>query len=104
MPWINYLKSCTEVPVVWREFGYPPLVTPMSQIVGSQSVANIIGGERYKIVPKETKDYLRGMYGRPPAPIDEDVLQKVFGPNWKEQIITVGPADLLEPGKVRTTS
>jgi len=48
-----------EVPVVWREFGYPPLVTPMSQIVGSQSVANIIGGERYKIVPKETKDYLR---------------------------------------------
>jgi len=86
-----------EVPVVWREFGYPPLVTPMSQIVGSQSVANIIGGERYKIVPKETKDYLRGMYGRPPAPIDEDVLQKVFGPNWKDQIITVRPADLLEP-------
>jgi pyruvate carboxylase subunit B len=86
-----------EVPLVWQEFGYPPLVTPMSQIVGSQAVANVIAGERYKVVPKETKDYLRGMYGKPPAPIDEDVLRMVFGTDWKDQMITTRPADLLEP-------
>ncbi|NPV88343.1 pyruvate carboxylase subunit B [Coprothermobacteraceae bacterium] len=86
-----------EVPVVWKEFGYPPLVTPLSQIVGSQAVANVLSGERYKLVQKETKDYLRGMYGKPPAPIDEEVLEKVFGPSWKDEIITVRPADLLEP-------
>jgi oxaloacetate decarboxylase (Na+ extruding) subunit alpha len=83
-----------EVPRVRKDFGYPPLVTPSSQIVGTQAVMNIIAGERYKMVPKESKGLLKGEYGFPPAPINEEVYNKVLG---DEPRITCRPADLIEP-------
>jgi pyruvate carboxylase subunit B len=83
-----------EVPRVRRELGYPPLVTPTSQLVGTQAVFNVLSGERYGVVPKEVKDYVRGLYGKPPAPIDEEVKRKTIG---KEEPITCRPADLLKP-------
>jgi pyruvate carboxylase subunit B len=92
---MNRLKDVLEeIPRVRKELGYPPLVTPTSQIVGIQAVLNVLSGERYSIVPKEVKDYVRGLYGRPPAPIDEDVKRKIIG---EEKLITTRPADLLEP-------
>ncbi|MGD0029606.1 MAG: pyruvate/oxaloacetate carboxyltransferase [Candidatus Bathyarchaeia archaeon] len=84
-----------EVPRVRKELGYPPLVTPTSQLVGIQAVFNVICGKRYGIVPKEIKDYVKGLYGKPPAPIDPRVKKKIIG---DEEPITVRPADLLEPG------
>jgi oxaloacetate decarboxylase alpha subunit len=69
-------------------------VTPTSQLVGIQAVLNVISGKRYSIVPREIKDYVRGLYGKPPAPIDEKVRKKVIG---EEEPITCRPADLLEP-------
>jgi pyruvate/oxaloacetate carboxyltransferase len=83
-----------EVPRVRKDLGYPPLVTPTSQIVGTQAVLNIVSGERYKIVPKEVKDYVKGLYGKPPAPISEEIKQKIVG---DEKVITQRPADLLKP-------
>jgi len=83
-----------EVPRVRKELGYPPLVTPTSQLVGIQAVLNVISGKRYSIVPKEIKDYVKGLYGRPPAPIDEKIKKKIIG---DEEPITCRPADLLEP-------
>jgi pyruvate carboxylase subunit B len=83
-----------EVPVVRRELGYPPLVTPTSQIVGTQSVFNVVLGERYKVIPKEVKDYVKGYYGKSPAPVDKAVQKKIIG---DEQPITCRPADLLKP-------
>lgn len=83
-----------EVPKVRKELGYPPLVTPTSQLVGIQAVLNVISGKRYSIVPKEIKDYVKGLYGRPPAPIDEKIRKKIIG---DEEPITCRPADLLEP-------
>jgi len=83
-----------EVPKVRKELGYPPLVTPTSQLVGIQAVLNVISGERYSIVPKEIKDYVKGLYGKPPAPIDPKVKKKIIG---EEKPITTRPADLLEP-------
>ena len=62
-----------EVPRVRADLGYPPLVTPLSQMVGTQSLLNIISGERYKVVPNEIRDYVRGLYGRPPAAIADDI-------------------------------
>jgi len=79
---------------VRKELGYPPLVTPTSQLVGIQAVFNVISGKRYSIVPKEIKDYVKGFYGRPPAPIDQKIKKKIIG---DDQPITVRPADLLEP-------
>ncbi|MEO0079895.1 MAG: acetyl-CoA carboxylase biotin carboxyl carrier protein, partial [candidate division WOR-3 bacterium] len=84
-----------EVPRVREDLGYPPLVTPTSQIVGVQAVMNVLSGERYKMVPKEVKDYVKGLYGRPPAPIRETIVQKILG---DEKRIKGRPADLLEPG------
>lgn len=84
-----------EVPRVRADLGYPPLVTPSSQIVGSQAVLNVLTGERYKVVTNEVKAYLRGYYGMPPAPINEDVRKKVIG---DEKPIDCRPADLLDPG------
>ncbi len=84
-----------EVPKVRADFGYPPLVTPSSQIVGSQSVLNILTGERYKVVTNEVKAYMKGSYGRPPAPINEEVRNKIIG---DEKPIDCRPADLLEAG------
>ncbi len=83
-----------EIEAVRRELGYPPLVTPLSQIVGTQAALNVLTGERYKMVPKETKKYVLGYYGRPPAPIDEAVRRKIAG---DEKGIDCRPADLLEP-------
>ena len=83
-----------EVPRVRKELGYPPLVTPTSQLVGIQAVLNVISGKRYSIVPKEIKDYVKGLYGKPPAPIDPKIRKKIIG---DEQPITTRPADQLEP-------
>ena len=83
-----------EVPRVKKDFGYPPLVTPTSQIVGTQAVMNVISGERYKMVPKESKALLRGEYGKLPAAVNEEVRKKAIG---NDEVITCRPADLLEP-------
>jgi len=83
-----------EIPRVREELGYPPLVTPTSQIVGTQAVLNVLTGERYKLVPEEVRRYIQGYYGRPPAPIDPDVQKKVLG---DREPIACRPADLLEP-------
>jgi oxaloacetate decarboxylase alpha subunit len=82
-----------EMPRVQKDFGWPPLVTPSSQIVGTQAVMNVLFG-RYKICTNEVKLYMRGYYGRPPAPINEEARKQIIG---DEQPITVRPADLLEP-------
>ncbi|MEA4923957.1 MAG: acetyl-CoA carboxylase biotin carboxyl carrier protein [Syntrophomonadaceae bacterium] len=84
-----------EIPRVRKDLGYPPLVTPTSQIIGTQAVLNVLLGERYKLCPGEVKDYVRGLYGSPPAPIDQDISAKIIGDT---EIITVRPADLLSPG------
>ncbi|SCZ01433.1 oxaloacetate decarboxylase subunit alpha [Alkaliphilus peptidifermentans] len=83
-----------EVPRVREDLGYPPLVTPMSQMVGTQAVFNVIIGERYKMVPKEIKDYVKGLYGQTTTPIAVDIKEKIIG---KDEIITCRPADLIEP-------
>ena len=83
-----------EVPRVRKDFGYPPLVTPTSQIVGTQAVLNILLGERYKMITKESRGLLKGEYGTLPAEVNEDVRKKAIG---DEEVITVRPADLLEP-------
>ena len=83
-----------EVPRVREDFGYPPLVTPTSQIVGTQAVMNVIGGERYKMVPKESKALLRGEYGALPGEVNEDVRKKCIG---DEPVITHRPADDIAP-------
>lgn len=83
-----------EVPRVRKDLGEPPLVTPSSQIVGTQSVLNVLMGERYKIASKETKDMLLGKYGATVKPMNEEVKEKVIG---NEQPITCRPADLLKP-------
>ncbi|RUM57125.1 MAG: oxaloacetate decarboxylase subunit alpha [Persephonella sp.] len=83
-----------EVARVREDLGYPPLVTPTSQIVGTQSLLNVLQGERYKVVTKETKDYVKGLYGKPPAPIKPEIIEKIIG---DEKPIECRPADLLEP-------
>ncbi len=83
-----------EVPRVREDFGYPPLVTPTSQIVGTQAVMNVITGERYKMVPKESKALVKGEYGKTPAPISEEIHKKILG---DEKQITCRPADLIQP-------
>lgn len=90
----KYYEVLSEVPRVRRDFGYPPLVTPTSQIVGTQAVMNVISGERYKMVPKESKALLRGEYGKLPGEVNEEVRKKAIG---DEKVITCRPADLLEP-------
>lgn len=83
-----------EVPKVRADLGYPPLVTPTSQIVGTQAVMNVLTGERYKIIPNEVKNYVKGLYGRPPGPMDEQLIHTILG---NEKTITHRPADDLEP-------
>ena len=89
-----YEEVLKEVPRVKEDFGYPPLVTPTSQIVGTQAVMNVISGERYKMVPKESKALVRGEYGKTPAPIPEKVKEIILK---GEKTITCRPADLIEP-------
>lgn len=90
----KYYEVLAEVPRVREDFGYPPLVTPTSQIVGTQAVMNVLAGERYKMVPKESKGMLKGEYGQLPAPVNEEVRRKCIG---DEEVITCRPADLIAP-------
>ncbi|MCC8014567.1 MAG: oxaloacetate decarboxylase subunit alpha [Eubacterium sp.] len=90
----KYREVLEEIPRVRADLGYPPLVTPSSQIVGTQAVLNVIMGERYKMTPKETKDLVRGMYGRTPVPISKKIREKIIG---DEEPVTCRPADLLKP-------
>ncbi len=78
----KFEEALLETPRVRADMGYPPLVTPTSQIIGSQAVANVLAGERYKNVSAEVKAYCRGEYGRTPAPINEEVKAKVLGPDY----------------------
>lgn len=87
-----FMDVLKEIPQVRKDLGYPPLVTPTSQIVGTQAVLNVISGERYKMVPKETRALVRGEYGRTPAPIPEEIMKKIIG---DEEPITCRPADLI---------
>jgi oxaloacetate decarboxylase alpha subunit len=84
-----------EMPHVRKDLGYPPLVTPTSQIVGSQAALNVMTGKRYSVVAMETRNYVMGLYGEPPGPISEEIREKVLG---KKQPISCRPADLLKPG------
>jgi pyruvate carboxylase subunit B len=79
---------------VRRHIGYPPLVAPIRQMIATQAVYNVLGGERYATVTQELKDYLQGLYGRPPAPVDPELRRLVIG---RDEPITIRPADLLEP-------
>ena len=90
----KYDEVLKEVPRVRKDMGYPPLVTPLSQMVGTQAVMNVITGERYKMVPKEIKDYLHGNYGAAPAPVDEAIKKQIIG---DDEVITCRPADLIAP-------
>ena len=83
-----------EVPNVRKDMGYPPLVTPLSQMVGTQAVLNVLNGERYKMVPKEISEYLHGRYGASPAPVNEEIRKKIIG---DDPVITYRPADDLKP-------
>ncbi len=90
-----YYDVLREVPRVRADLGYPPLVTPISQMVGTQAVMNVMTKERYKLVPNEIKDYFKGLYGQPPAPVNPEIQKKIIG---DEAVFTGRPADLLEPG------
>ncbi|MBQ5762298.1 MAG: oxaloacetate decarboxylase subunit alpha [Clostridia bacterium] len=90
----KYDEVLKEVPRVRADLGYPPLVTPTSQIVGSQAVLNVLSGERYKMVTKEAKGVVKGEYGRTPAPIDPEFAKKILG---DEEQISCRPADLIAP-------
>lgn len=83
-----------EVPKVREDLGYPPLVTPMSQMVGTQAVFNVLNGTRYKMIPNEIKDYVRGAYGQSPAPISEEIRELIIGDT---PIMTERPANSIEP-------
>lgn len=90
----RYQDVLEEMPRVRKDLGYPPLVTPSSQIVGIQAVMNVLGGKRYKLVSNEVKEYMKGNYGEPPAPVDPKVAKKIIG---NEKPITHRPADDLKP-------
>ncbi len=83
-----------EIPRVRKDLGYPPLVTPTSQIVGTQAVLNVLTGERYQTITNEVKLYLQGGYGRAPGPVNEELRRKAVG---DQEIIDVRPADLIPP-------
>ncbi|MEH6387840.1 MULTISPECIES: sodium-extruding oxaloacetate decarboxylase subunit alpha [Pseudomonas] len=83
-----------EIPRVREDLGFPPLVTPTSQIVGTQAVFNVLAGERYKTITNEVKLYLQGRYGKAPGPINQDLQRRAIG---NEQVIDVRPADLIQP-------
>ncbi len=90
----KFMEVLQEVPRVREDFGYPPLVTPTSQIVGTQAVLNVVSGQRYKTFTKESRGLLRGEYGRLPAPVNEEVRKMAIG---DAEVITGRPADALEP-------
>ena len=90
----KYEEVLREVPRVRADLGYPPLVTPLSQMVGTQAVMNVLSGERYKLVPNEIKDYFKGLYGKAPGPVNEEIRKQIIG---DEPVVEVRPADLIEP-------
>jgi oxaloacetate decarboxylase alpha subunit len=90
----KYDEVLAEVPKVRADLGFPPLVTPLSQMVGTQALMNVISGERYKLIPNEIKDYVRGYYGKSPAKISEEMKKKIIG---EDEAITCRPADLIKP-------
>ena len=90
----KYEEVLNEIPRVRKDLGYPPLVTPLSQMVSTQAVMNVISGERYKMSPAEVKAYLKGEYGKAPASIDENIRKKIIG---DALIITHRPADDIAP-------
>ncbi len=90
----RYGEVLVELPQVRAELGYPPLVTPTSQMLGTQAVLNVLTGKRYSVVPKEIRDYVKGLYGRSPAAIDPEIKRLIIG---DEAPITHRPADDLEP-------
>lgn len=90
----RYYDVLEEIPRVRKDFGYPPLVTPTSQIVGTQAVLNVVSGERYKMFTKESKGVLAGEYGKLPGIVNEEVRRKAIG---DKQVITCRPADLIKP-------
>ncbi len=91
----KYNEVLAEIPRVRADLGYPPLVTPTSQIVGTQAVMNVISGQRYKVVTNETKDIVRGLYGKTPVPIKDEIRKLIIG----DEIPTdKKPSDMLEPG------
>ena len=90
----KFQQVMEEVPRVRKEMGYPPLVTPTSQIVGTQAAMNVIAGERWKMVPKEVYQYFRGYYGKTPAPVDPEIQKKVLG---DEVPITCRPGEKIAP-------
>ncbi len=89
----KYEDVLAEIPKVREDLGYPPLVTPMSQMVGTQAVFNIISGGRYKVIPTEIRKYVQGLYGRPAVKISDEITKQIIG---NEKVVTVRPADLLE--------
>ncbi len=95
----KYEEVLREVPRVREDLGYPPLVTPTSQIVGTQAVLNIVTGERYKMVPNEVKQLVKGMYGKTTVPIKPEIIKQIIG---DEEVITCRPADLIEPELEKT--
>jgi len=90
----RYDEVLNEIPRVRKDLGYPPLVTPLSQMVGTQAVMNVLFGERYKSCPKEIIDYLKGKYGKAPAEVNEEIRKKIIG---DAEVITYRPADKIEP-------
>ena len=91
----KFEEVLAEVPKVREDLGFPPLVTPMSQMVGAQAVFNVISGKRYKIIPTEIKNYVKGMYGKSASPISDEIKNLIIG---DDEIINVRPADLLNDG------
>ena len=91
----KFEEVLSEVPKIRKDLGYPPLVTPMSQMIGAHAVFNVISGGRYKVIPTEIKNYVRGMYGKPAAPISDEIKKLIIG---DEEVITIRPADLLGNG------
>lgn len=90
----KYEEVLKEIPRVRADLGYPPLVTPLSQMVGTQAVFNVLTGNRYKMVPNEIKDYVKGLYGKTPVPIADEIKEKIIG---NQEVFTGRPADLLKP-------
>lgn len=90
----KYEEVLKEIPRVRADLGYPPLVTPLSQMVGTQAVFNVLTGSRYKMVPNEIKDYVKGLYGKSPVPIADDIKEKIIA---KQEAFAGRPADLIAP-------
>lgn len=90
----KYDEVLKEIPNVRKDLGYPPLVTPTSQIVGTQAVMNVLSGEKYKLIPNEVKNYVKGLYGRPTVPIADEIVKKIIG---DEEVISHRPADDIPP-------